>query len=124
MRAPSAAKRILLVDDNEDSADLLANLLRGEGHEVAVAYDGAQAVKLLAGFAAEIGVLDIGLPVMDGYDLARVIRDLPGGRDCRLIAVTGYGQSRDRKRGGEAGFDAFFTKPLAIEKLLAEIARP
>jgi signal transduction histidine kinase/ActR/RegA family two-component response regulator len=123
MRAPSATKRVLVVDDNEDSANLLADLLREEGHEVAVAYDGAQALTLLAGFAIEVGVLDIGLPVMNGYDLARAIRELPRARGSRLIAVSGYGQTRDRERGREAGFDAFFTKPLAIEKLLAEIAR-
>ena len=116
-------RRVMVVDDNEDAADLLADLLRLEGHEVRVAYDGAQALNLLGQFAMEVGVLDIGLPVMNGYDLARRIRGLPFTRPCRLIALTGYGEARDHALGVAAGFDAFYSKPVGVELLMSEIAR-
>lgn len=79
---------------------------------VEVAYDGPHALPLLGERAFEVCVLDIGLPVMDGYEVARRIRELPSSHACHLIAVTGYGQDSDRRRGAAAGFNAFFAKPV------------
>ncbi|MEO7327909.1 MAG: response regulator [Minicystis sp.] len=112
-----------MVDDNEDAADLLAELRRMAGHVVAVAYDGPQALRLLTTFPIDVGVLDIGLPVMDGNDLAREIRALPVGRTCALIALTGYGQAAVASRSAAAGFDATLSKPVSSDVLLSEIAR-
>ena len=91
------------------------------GHVVEVAYDGAQALRLLGERAFDVGVLDIGLPVMDGYEVARRIRGLPSSHACHLIAVTGYGEDSDRRRGAAAGFDAFFAKPVSLKELMSEI---
>jgi signal transduction histidine kinase/DNA-binding response OmpR family regulator len=109
-------RRILIVDDNEDAAELLAASLELMGHRTAVAHDGPQALKLVAGFVPEIAMLDIGLPVMDGYELARRLRDadLPA---VRLVAVTGYGQDADRQRSQAAGFDAHLVKPIDVARL-------
>jgi signal transduction histidine kinase len=114
--------RILIVDDNEDSAELLSALLRRLGHETRVAHDGAEALALVDDFAPEVAVLDIGLPVMDGYELARELRARSSTRAARLFALTGYGQDGDRKRALEAGFDAHFVKPLDIEDVVRAIA--
>lgn len=120
---PVTSRRVLIVDDNEDAAELLAEVLRLQGHVVVVAHNGAQALHLLTEFFLEVGVLDIGLPVMNGYELARKIRQIRGGEACQLIAVTGYGRDSDRALGAAAGFDAFFSKPVSLEALLSEIAR-
>ena len=128
VRAPvvtrrGAQKHVLVVDDNQDAADMLADLLRRHGHDVVVAYDGAQALSLLKEFPVEVGVLDIGLPIMDGYELARSIRELPIGRTFKLIALTGYGQDSHGARASDAGFDGFFSKPIVFADLLSEIDR-
>ena len=114
-------RRVLVVDDNEDAAGLLAELLRSMGHDVRVAHDGPQALEALRSFPAEVGLLDIGLPVMDGFELARRIREQDGGQPLRLIAVTGYGQEHDRKRTQSAGFDRHLTKPVDLDQLIAAI---
>ena len=90
------ARRVLVVDDNEDGAEMLASSLELMGHHVRVAHDGRAALDAAANFHPDVALLDIGLPVMDGYELASRLRDLPDGRDIHLVAVTGYGQQRDR----------------------------
>lgn len=117
----AARRRILVVDDNVDAAELLAEILRGEGHEVRVAFDGPRGLEAAESFGPSIAVLDIGLPVMDGYELARRIRELP--LPVRLIAMTGYGQPADRERTRAAGFDAHVVKPVSVDVLLAELDR-
>jgi PAS domain S-box-containing protein len=107
--------RILVVDDNHDAAALLHTYLAELGHDPVVAHDGAAALELAGTFRPEIAVLDIGLPVMDGYELARRLRDQHG--KLRLIALTGYGQPADRARAAEAGFDHHLVKPVEIEQL-------
>jgi CheY-like chemotaxis protein len=105
---------VLVVDDNHDAASMLASSLRALGHTVHVAHDGPAALRDAPGFGPEVAVLDIGLPAMDGYELARALRALPKMRGLRLIAVTGYGQDADRRRTAEAGFDGHLVKPVAL----------
>jgi len=115
-RPEHAAHRVLVVDDNPDAADSLAMLLQALGNDVRVAYDGEEALDKALQFSPEIVLLDIGLPKMHGYDVARRIRDAQG-RDVMLVAVTGWGQEDDRRRSREAGFDYHFTKPVDPEDL-------
>jgi PAS domain S-box-containing protein len=115
-----ASRRVLVVDDNWEAADLLGELLRAAGHDVRVANDGPQAIEAASSFDPEIAVLDIGLPVMDGYELATRLRRR--GSQPRLIAVTGYGQEHDRERSLAAGFDQHLVKPVDGAALLAAIA--
>ncbi len=110
--------RILLVDDNTDAADVLAEVLRGAGHEVAVAYDGPQALGIARNFEPNTALLDIGLPVLDGYELAGKLRELLPGRPLRLVAVTGYGQDTDKRKSHAAGFDAHLVKPIDLGALI------
>jgi PAS domain S-box-containing protein len=119
-----APRRIHVVDDNQDAGELLADVLRSVGHEVVVALDGPRALDVLTGFEPHVAILDIGLPVMDGYELARVLRSRLGDA-VRLMAVTGYGQEHDRTRGLEAGFEMHFTKPVGVANIVAaiEVAR-
>lgn len=122
---PAAGTHILVVDDNLDSATSLAMLLRLSGHEVEEAYDGTEALRKVAQFLPEVILLDIGLPGMNGYDCCRCIREQPQGRDCLIIALTGWGQVEDRRKSREAGFDAHLVKPLdfqALNRLLADRA--
>jgi PAS domain S-box-containing protein len=122
-RLGGARRRVLLVDDNRDAAEMLAELLRTAGHEVVVAFDGPSALGTLGGFRPDIALLDIGLPVMDGYDLARKLKDaLPA--TPRLIAISGYGQEHDHRRSQEAGFDAHLVKPVQAAQLLAAVDEP
>ncbi len=109
--------RVLVVDDNPDAADLLADYLEQRGHRTAVAHDGPQALEEATTFLPEIAVLDIGLPVMDGYELARRLRAVDGLDHIRLIALTGYGQQQDREAAREAGFDHHLVKPFDPDKL-------
>jgi signal transduction histidine kinase len=109
--------RVLVVDDNVDAAQALHEILSTLGHEAAVAHDGMTALDLARSRQPDIAVLDIGLPAMDGYELARRLRELPGGHKLRLIAVTGYGQEADRVRAHEAGFDHHLVKPIALDAL-------
>lgn len=116
-------RRILLVDDNVDAADALAELLRSYGHSVKTAYDPTAALEEAARFRPAISVLDIGLPVMDGYELARQLRARAADWQCVLVALTGYGQNADRERSRAAGFDHHFVKPLRPADLLEVIDR-
>ncbi len=117
--APIAARRILLVDDNVDAVEILAEVLQGLGHEVAVAHDGPSALAQLGRFQPEVAVLDVGLPVMDGYELARRVRAVVA--DCRLIALTGYGQESDREHSAAAGFAVHLVKPVKLDLLLRAV---
>jgi signal transduction histidine kinase len=117
------ALRIVVADDNADAAESLAALLRAVGHEVRVAYDGQQAVAATESFQPSVALLDIGMPRMNGYDAARRIRELPGGKKMLLVAITGWGQQDDRRRAFEAGFDSHLTKPAQLEDLELLIAR-
>ncbi len=117
----AAAKpiRVLVVDDNRDAAEMLAAVLGELGYEVMVAHDGPTALRLFSQQAPEVAVLDIGLPEMDGYELARRLRkELPS---LRLVAVTGYGQESDRRSSRAAGFDAHLVKPVDLAELLAAL---
>jgi DNA-binding response OmpR family regulator len=110
-------RRVLVVDDNEDAADSLAMLLTVRGDAVGIAYDGAAAVVAETEFNPEVVLLDIGLPKLSGYDVARSIRSTRGDA-VLIIAITGWGQEDDRRRAREAGFDHHFTKPVDFEVLL------
>ncbi len=122
LEAPGrSAMRLVVVDDNRDGAESLALLLRLWGHDVALAHDGPAAVHLIGDFRPELALIDIGLPGMDGYQVARQVRR-EGGRRVVLAALTGYGQDEDRRRSREAGFDHHLVKPVepaALEKILA-----
>jgi signal transduction histidine kinase/CheY-like chemotaxis protein len=111
------ARRILVVDDNPDHLALLAELLRGRGYDVIEANDASEALRLVSDRKPDACVIDIGLPGMNGYELARRLREIPATRECRLIAVTGYGTKSDKEAFEEAGFDHFFPKPTDIEEL-------
>ena len=121
-----AGRRVMVVDDNIDAADSLALLLEREGHQVSVAYDGEQAVRVYAEQHPEAVVMDIGLPLLDGYEAARAMRMAQGTHPLLLIALTGWGQGEDRRRSQEAGFDHHLVKPIspkAIHALLVEHTR-
>jgi signal transduction histidine kinase/ActR/RegA family two-component response regulator len=115
-------KRVLLVDDNEDAVETLAEILRAAGHDVRVAYDGPQALAMIAQYRPAVAVLDIGLPVMDGYELAEAIRRKLGVETPYLMALTGYGQEGDHQRSRAAGFATHFVKPVEADVLLEAIA--
>jgi PAS domain S-box-containing protein len=115
--------RILVVDDNRDSAESMALLLRLSGHETWLAFDGNTAVSLAAEHAPDAVLLDIGLPGMDGYQVASRLRELPQTSHSLLIALTGYGQEEDRQRSRAAGFSEHFVKPVDPESLFRAIAR-
>jgi two-component system, chemotaxis family, CheB/CheR fusion protein len=116
-RAPEpAGMRILVVDDYRDAADSLAVLLRMMGHAVHTAYDGLEALEMAAAWPPEVVLLDIGLPKLNGYEVAERLRAEHGG-DLALIALTGWGQPEDRRRAHEAGFDHHLTKPVELDAL-------
>jgi signal transduction histidine kinase/ActR/RegA family two-component response regulator len=122
MAAALPKTRILIVDDNHDSADTMAALLKRMGHEVATAYDGAQAIEAADALRPDVMLLDIGMPVLDGYEACRQIRQQPGGRGIFLVALTGWGQEEDRRRTHEAGFDKHLVKPVDPNELLRVVA--
>ena len=114
---PSARRRLLVVDDHRESADTLAMLLTVMGHEVETAYEGSAAIELAARTKPDAVLLDIGLPVMNGYEVARALRNSMDGSRLVLIAVSGYGQDDDRRRSREAGFDHHLVKPVGPVEL-------
>ena len=119
----TAGRRVLVVEDNADAAESLAALLELQGHRVTCAGDGPSALQRVADFRPDVAILDIGLPGMDGYTLARLLRETPETHDCLLVALTGYGQPEDRTRALAAGFDAHLVKPVALaalERVIAE----
>ena len=114
--------RILVVDDNHDSALSLAMMLSIMGHETRTAHDGESAVATAESFLPEVVLLDIGLPKLNGYEVAQRIREQDWGTSMFLIAVTGWGQEEDRQRSSEVGLNVHMVKPVepsALEKLLA-----
>ena len=117
---PSTRRRVLVVDDNRDAAESLGLLLEMENCTVSVAFDGIQGLEALETFKPDVALLDIGMPGMDGYELARRIRETPRGRDVVLVALTGWGQADDKKRAMEAGFNEHLTKPVDPD-LLARV---
>jgi CheY-like chemotaxis protein len=123
-RPPGAARRILVVDDNEDGAEMLATMLTGKGYDTRVAHDAPTALQMAAEFEPEVAFLDIGLPVMDGYELAARLRDIPGLADVQLIAMTGYGQESDRRKALEAGFHHHLVKPVDFAAIEAALTKP
>ncbi len=115
--------RVLVVDDNVDAAQILAMYVSAQGHQVAVEHEPEAALALAPDFAPEVCLLDIGLPGMDGHELARRLRRLPSTRNALLVAVTGYGQEQDRLNSAQAGFDHHLVKPVdmaALEEILRE----
>ncbi|HEX2199163.1 MAG TPA: ATP-binding protein, partial [Burkholderiales bacterium] len=115
--AGAGSRRILLADDNQDFAVSLALVLRSMGNEVRVEHDGAAAFAAAGEFQPQIAFLDIGLPKLNGFDLARRLRGLPATADTILVAVTGWGQPADRQKAKEAGFDDYLVKPVEVEKI-------
>jgi CheY-like chemotaxis protein len=109
------------VDDNADAANTLSRLLTLMGHETAVVHDGPSALGQVEQFRPRLVLLDLGMPGMDGLETAELMRRQPWGRDVALIAVTGWGQDRDRQRTQAAGFAAHLTKPVNIDQLEAAI---
>jgi len=109
--------RILVVEDNYDAASTLGELLELFGYRVALAHDGVAAIEQAEAFQPEVVLCDLGLPGMDGYQVARELRRRSATARARLIAVSGYGMEEDRRRSGEAGFDLHLTKPLCFDEL-------
>jgi CheY-like chemotaxis protein len=125
MQAPGAL-RVMVVDDNVDAAQMLAALLEVQGHAVCVEYDGKGALAHAQRDCPDVLLLDIGLPDMDGYELARRLRSQPESAGATLVALTGYGQSQDRKEAEQAGFDHYLVKPADLDQVndvLTEAAR-
>ena len=122
----ASTRRVLVVDDNRDAADGLALFLEIAGHDVAVAYNASDALSLADRAHPQVLLLDIGMPGMNGYELARKIRDRPWSARSILIAITGWGQEEDKRRAEQAGFDRHMTKPIdpaAIQTLLHDLDR-
>jgi two-component system CheB/CheR fusion protein len=119
---PPPGRRVLVVDDNLDSVDSLALLLRIRGHQVQTAPDGPAALEAARAFQPEVVLLDIGLPGMTGHEVARRLRQLPGMERALLVALTGYGQDDDRRLSQEAGFNVHLVKPADPDQLQAVLA--
>jgi signal transduction histidine kinase/CheY-like chemotaxis protein len=120
--SPAGHRRILIVDDNEDAATMVAMLLGKLGHDIRVAYDGLQALAVGKDFRPDIILMDIGMPVLDGHEACAQMRRTPWGQDAFIIALTGWGQTEDKQRSAEAGFDRHLVKPVhkeALEDILA-----
>ncbi len=115
-------KRVLVVDDNVDVAESLQDVLEAAGHTATIATDAAKALELASAMKPDIAILDIELPVMDGYELALHIRALPQLADCRLIAMTGYGQAHDQGRSMDSGFQHHLVKPVDVDGLLSIVS--
>jgi CheY-like chemotaxis protein len=125
-RTPGAQQRILVVEDNEDARELMRALIEKMGHEVRTAMDGVSAIELAREFRPALVLLDIGLPQMDGYSLARKLRE-EHGPDLVLAALTGYGQERDRRLSHEAGINHHLVKPVgldAVREIIAALPAP
>jgi two-component system CheB/CheR fusion protein len=116
-------RRILVVDDHQDSVTMLALLLRSKGYNVATARTGIAALEIATSFCPEVIVLDIGLPEIDGYEVARRLRKIPAMANTFIIALSGYGSEQDRSRAFEAGFNYHLTKPIPTETLFELLSR-
>jgi CheY-like chemotaxis protein len=115
-------QRVLVVDDNHDAADSLGMLLRFEGADVQVVYDGASALRALETYQPKIVLVDLGMPGMDGFEVALKVRENPEFKDLMIVALTGWGQEQDRARSREAGFDHHLIKPADLNALRALLA--
>jgi len=114
-------RRVLIVDDNRDSVETMATLIRLSGHEIEKAHDGETALEKAKSFKPEIILLDVGLPDMHGYEVAERLRAIPENKSLVIVALTGYGNEEDRRRARDAGFDYHFVKPVdftALESLI------
>lgn len=116
-------KRVLIVEDNDDAGEALAMVMGVFGCETRVAHDAPTAIAVIHSFDPDLALLDVGLPIIDGYELARQVRQLPGRRVMRLVAITGYGQKRDIVNALAAGFDEHLTKPVDMATLEAVLSR-
>ena len=121
---PVSARSVLVVEDNDDAREMLRYLLKLGGHEVHEAADGMAAVEAALDLRPDVAIVDVGLPGLDGYEVARRLRLAPGGDRFMLIALTGYGQPEDRARAAQAGFDAFLVKPVDLEQLQGALLCP
>jgi two-component system CheB/CheR fusion protein len=110
-------RRLLVIDDNKDAAESMSMLFELWGYEVVCAFDGRAALETAVKYRPDAVFLDIGLPGMDGYQIAERLRELPEGTRAVLVAITGYGQDEDRRRSREAGIDHHLVKPVAPETL-------
>ena len=119
---PVTARRILVVDDNHDSADTLSMLLQLTGNQTQVAFDGVEAVEAATSFRPDVILMDLGMPRLNGYEAARKIREQPWGKCMVLVALTGWGQDEDRKKTAEAGFDGHLVKPVEFAELTKLLA--
>src|SRR5262249_1944243 len=115
--APLAGRRILVVDDNSDAANSLSTLLKLMGNQVQTAYDGPGALKIAAEQKPEVILVDISMPVMNGYEVVQRLRQIPDLEKSLVVALTGYGAESDVRRSRESGFDAHLLKPVDIERL-------
>jgi CheY-like chemotaxis protein len=122
-REAARHRRVLVVDDNVDAAELLGEALSQAGHEVKREHDGESAVDAAAEFRPDVVLLDLGLPGMDGYEVARRLRAHPDLTGVRIIAITGYGQDADRSRTAQAGIDEHLVKPVDLDKVIEAVAR-
>jgi CheY-like chemotaxis protein len=120
-RTAQRPRRVLVVDDNVDAADTLAEALRHAGHEVREEYDGPSALGAAKQFQPDVILLDLGLPGMDGFEVARRLRTDAGLSKVRLVAITGYGQAEDRKRTAELGIGQHLVKPVDLDRVIESI---
>jgi two-component system, sensor histidine kinase len=122
LRPSGRPRRILVVEDNDDAREMLRTALTLDGHDVHEAADGRTGLEMATALRPDVALIDVGLPGLDGYEIARRLATIQGRESMRLIAITGYGQTEDRRRALEAGFDAHLTKPVEPEQLADLIA--
>ena len=120
--AVSKTRRVLIVDDHVDSAELIAEVLSAQGHETRVAHHPLDAQRAAVAFEPQVAILDIGLPGMSGYELVQWLRAKPKLASCRFIAVTGHAEPADRRRSRDAGFQAHLTKPFDLRAVLSAVS--
>jgi CheY-like chemotaxis protein len=121
VRAPASTLKVVVCDDNVDAADSLSALLCSLGHEAHSTYEGSAALRMARELQPQVMVLDLGMPGLDGYAVAKAVRSDAALSSVRLVALSGYGQPEDRKRTAEAGFDAHLVKPVEVEVLVAAL---
>lgn len=124
MTVTSEPKRVLLADDNRDGADTMAAFLELLGFEVRLARDGLSAVQEACRQLPDVVILDLGMPGLDGWEVCRSIRSMPGGSSIRIVALSGWGSEEARRKSQEAGFDAHWTKPADASSLLSILRAP
>jgi CheY-like chemotaxis protein len=123
LTAAGPRRRVLVVDDNRDSAESLALILSLKGHESRCVHDGREALSIADTYQPDVVILDIGMPGLNGYETARLIRAQSWGRGVTLIAVTGWGRPDDKRRAEEAGFDHHLVKPVELDSLTGALGR-